>query len=150
MEKLCSVNNRGEFTFIIEGILPQEVPKVKHPPRELHPDYKNFLKQHIAEKVKLKKQLNDQQKIIDKKLLGIVYTYSYRKLFKYLTAILKLDSLLIRFSERNVCSFCIITGTFISPISTIAGDSLPKQSAKAVCAKVGLISFIWIYYYFFN
>lgn len=70
-ERLCSVNNLGQITYFVEGIIPEFVPKVKHPPRELHPDYANFLKQYIAEKVKLKRQLDEQKKINDRKLLEI-------------------------------------------------------------------------------
>lgn len=75
-EKLCSVNSEGHITFIIEGTIPTEIPKVKHPLRELHPDYKNHLKQDIAERVDLKKQIitanNEKQKLkveFERKLL---------------------------------------------------------------------------------
>lgn len=55
-EKICSVDNKGNITFI-QGTLPEEVPKVKHPLRELNEEYANHLRSTIEERVKLKKEI---------------------------------------------------------------------------------------------
>lgn len=54
--KVCSVVD-GKITYLkSDTCLPDQVVKVKHEPRELHPEYRQHLREYIENRVKLKKE----------------------------------------------------------------------------------------------
>lgn len=67
--KICSVNGDGIVLYSIEGWIPDVVPKVKHDPRVLHPDYLIHLKKFLENKVKKRKQEIEQEKLMEKILV---------------------------------------------------------------------------------
>lgn len=73
-EKICTVNNLGEFTFLNINI-PESVPKVKHTPRVLHDDYVHFLRNEIENRVKLKKINLNQKEEYEQKLKQLNRSY---------------------------------------------------------------------------
>lgn len=62
--RICTVNGNGDVTFSVKGWIPDVIPKVKHEPRELHPDYAGKIRKRVEIRVKVKKRQLEEELVM--------------------------------------------------------------------------------------